>query len=157
MPSDLQSLDEVLFDTCWPMPPQAVSMGTLMHMRSTSQYGQSRPSLWAIAKDQFVVWPIPSIAFRVNLLYYRRPALLTSSADTADWDPMHLALLRRAIEYQASLRGDSIFASPEKPMAQYREQLLKSEIMDKEASDRTLSPVSAWDYDLYNLRGTISR
>lgn len=155
LPTDLQSIDEVTFDVSWPMPPVAVSMGTLLQMRGAAVHGQSRPAIYAIAKDQFVVWPIPTIAYRVNVQYFRRPAFLVSASDQADWDPLHLALLRRAIECQCATRGDCVTGPPDECFKLYRAQLLKAQEMDKTAADRSMSQIGAWDYDV-NLRGTIS-
>ncbi len=139
LPDDLQSLDRVMFDQAWSFAPMAVSMATVLQARSNGQWGQARPSLWAIRKDELVTWPLPTVTATIQLLYYRRPPALASAADTADWDPMHLGLLRRAIEYQAALRGECVVGDAEKCMALYRDAFNKASAFDKSATDRDVS------------------
>ncbi len=119
LPSDLQRLDQVLFDRSWVWGDQALSMAFLQVLRAGIQMGQTRANGWAIADDQIWFWPWPTEAITVNLLYFRRPAKLVTGSDTADWDSMHEVLLRRAIDYQVSLRGDCVAGNPEQTKAAY--------------------------------------
>lgn len=136
MPTDLTNMDRMLFEPSWPYGARPVSMATLSTTRSVWQFGQQRPSMFAISRDKFVVWPWPNERRTVTILYYRRPALLSSANDTADWDPMQLPVLHRAIEYQASLVGECVCGSPEQCLARYRDAVVAAEANDRSVVER---------------------
>ena len=71
---------------------------------------QQFPSMWALYKNQIIVWPYPSDSVMVNLSYYRIPATLTDDSTEADWDTMQSELLYRAIDYQLSLTIGSVMS-----------------------------------------------
>lgn len=138
LPTDLLRTDELLFGQTWPWGADAVSDAVLEMYRNTWQFGQSTPNVWSIAKNQLKVWPWPTAARRVNILYYAQPAELTDSADEADWDPMQIVLLRRAIDYQVSLRGNCVAGTKQQCLMQLNEQLASAAPRDKTATDRRL-------------------
>jgi hypothetical protein len=136
LPTDLQRLDAILDDKNRPWRSRPVSLATLQMQKSAITFGQTTPSLHAVAKDKLWVWPYPSAATLLNVLYYRRPAKLVSGSDTADWDPMHEALLRRAIDFQCALRTDCVAGSVEECRNNYFEAMDLAWAADKTAVDR---------------------
>jgi len=108
LPADLQRMDQILYDRTWTWGTQYLSNAQLETMRQGLQYGQQRASAFSIANGKLSIWPWPTQALTVNLLYYRRPAKLTAGSDVADWSPLHETVLRRCIDYQASLRGECV-------------------------------------------------
>ncbi len=136
LPSDLQRLDVILDDKNRPWRSRPVSLATLQTQKSALVYGQSTPSLHAVGKDKLWVWPYPSAATLLNLMYYRRPAKLVSGSDTADWDSMHEALLRRAIDFQCALRSDCVAGTVEECRNNYFEAIDLAWAADKTAVDR---------------------
>lgn len=89
--------------------------------------GQKYPAMWAIYKDQIMLWPYPSLTTLVNIMYFRLPAALVTDADVADWDPMQNELQERAIDYQLSLMfGNIVSGDPGTCMALYRDALSRA-------------------------------
>jgi len=138
LPSDLQRIDQILFDRSWVWGDTPMSNAFLQVLRAGIQMGQTRARGWAIANDQIWFWPWPTEAITVNVLYYRRPAKLVTGTDIADWDSMHEVLLRRAIDYQVSLRGESVAGSSEKTKEAYVSALDSAFAADKTPVSREL-------------------
>jgi hypothetical protein len=135
LPSDVQAIDGLRYDRAWGINPTPCSLATLTLLRSQYQYSLARPTMWAVSVDQIEFWPLPGVQQTLNLVYYRRPAALTSGAELADWDPVHVPLLRRAIEYQASLRGACVAGSTDQCLENYRLALTKAMQFDKQVTD----------------------
>ena len=138
LPSDLQRLDQVLFDRSWVWGDMPMSNAYLQMMRAGVQQGMTRAAGWSIADDKIWFWPWPTEAITVNMLYYRRPAKLVTGTDVADWDSMHEVLLRRAIDYQCSLRGDCVAGTAEQTKAAYTAALDSAFSADKTPVSRDL-------------------
>jgi hypothetical protein len=136
LPSDLQRLDQFLDDKNRPWRSAPVSLATLQTTKAAWSYGQATPSMHAIGKDKVWVWPYPTSATLMNVLYYRRPAKLASGSDTADWDPMHEALLRRAIDFQCALRTECVAGSVDDCRNNYYEAIDLAWAADKTAVER---------------------
>jgi hypothetical protein len=133
MPSDMTAMGQMLFEPGWPYGTRPVSFASLAYQRSVWQFTESRPGLFAVRADKLAVWPWTSEQRTITVIYSRRPALLVDAADEADWDPLQLPVLRRAIEYQASLVGECVAGTPQQTLAAYRQAVLTAE-----ASDRTV-------------------
>lgn len=136
LPTDLQRLDVILDDKNRPWRSAPCSLATLQVQKTALVFGQVTPSMHAVAKDKLWVWPYPSADTQLNVMYYRRPAKLTSGSDTADWDPMHEALLRRAIDFQCALRTDCVAGPTDECRNNYFEALDLAWAADKTAVDR---------------------
>lgn len=147
LPDDCLTIDEVLPDRTWPYGPTPVSVADVAMAKAMHQYGRQFPSMWAIRRDLLSVWPAPTTARTVNLLYYRRPARLVSGSDEADWDPTLVYLLRRAIDVQCSLRGECVAGPAERCMERYREALARAATFEKSAADRQISVVTGQEFD----------
>lgn len=108
LPSNLQRFDQIFYDRAWAWGTKPISHALLESMRQGIQYGQKRASAFSIANGKIHLWPWPTEALTVNLLYFRRPAKLVSGGATADWSDLHEVVLRRAIDYQCALRGECV-------------------------------------------------
>lgn len=139
LPADCMKLDKITSTTDWVWGPDPVSRYTLEEARSRWRTSASQPArIWAIIRNQVCIWPMPSEAKMVNILYYRRPAVLVSALDEVDWDPNLPSLLRRAIDYQVSLRGDCVAGSKEDTYKVLREDLSRAVAQDRTSPSRRL-------------------
>lgn len=138
LPTDLQRLDVIVDDKNRPWRSTPVGMATLQTTKSAFKYGQTTPSIHAVSKDKLWVWPYPTAATLLNVLYYRRPAKLASGSDTADWDPMHEVVLRRAIDFQCALRTDCVAGTVDECRNNYFEALDLAWAADKTPVDRDM-------------------
>ena len=152
LPSELIRIDQIFFGTSWPWGKEPVSYSTIEHLRDVNQTGQSGAHHWAIHHGQIVLWPYPTTARQVRVAYWKRPATLTNDNDDADWDPQHLQLLRRAIDYQVALRGETVLGSVERALAVYQAALANGMARDK--APQTMDPqsrqMSIYDIDIAN-------
>jgi hypothetical protein len=148
LPSDCMRLDKITSTTGWIWGAEPVSRFTLEEARSQWRMdSQTTARLWAIIKNQIVLWPMPSERRMVNLLYFRRPASLVSSLDEADWDPNLISLLHRAIDYQVALRGDCVAGNKEECFAALREDLARSIAQDRTSTTRRVGFQSNYETD----------
>lgn len=76
-------------------------------------WGDQSPGVvyWAVEKNFLVIYPLPQNEQHINLLYYRKPAQVTSGSDTLDWDAGQNLVLRRALDYIAAARGATVYGS----------------------------------------------
>lgn len=100
LPDDLWSFHLPLPGQRWgwggePRPPADILLA-----ENAAVYGQQFPGVHAIANGQFQCWPYPTQDVRLRYTYYARPARLAVDTDIADWEPTHVEVLKRAIDYQ---------------------------------------------------------
>jgi hypothetical protein len=155
LPTDLQRLDKLLWDRGWASSSVPVSMATLQMNKACSQFGNPRALEYAIADDKIHFWPWPSESRTVNVLYFRRPAKLASASDIADWDAMNEVVLRRAIDYQVSLRTECVAGTTDQCRAHYDAALADAFAADKTPVNRDFG-TSTRDSSRPFLRPTIT-
>lgn len=155
LPTDLMRITGVYFGQNWPYTVE-VSSAKLDMYRDLWQTGNAFPYCWAITASQFMVWPYPSTTHRVNLLYYKRPALLVSASDTADWDPLHLLVLHRSIDYHASLRGEIVAGTSREARANLEDAIALAWEWDKTGDLRELTGANGVPYNDDYLRGSVT-
>lgn len=131
LPANCQRFGRLLYGTQWVWGGEPVGWEQYLDSKNRFLYGQQGPRVWAIRKQNVYLWPYPSITRLVNGWYYRAPAALVNPTDQADWDPMHLFLLHRAIDYQLSLRGDAMAGDPAATMGEFRKALTDAVSNDK--------------------------
>jgi hypothetical protein len=131
LPANCQRFGRLLYGTQWVWGGEPVGWEQYLDSKNRFLYGQQGPRVWAIRKQNIYLWPYPSITRLVNGWYYRKPAALVNPSDQADWDPMHLFLLHRAIDYQLSLRGDCMAGNPSETMGEFRKALTDAVSNDK--------------------------
>ena len=139
LPTDCMRLDKITSTTDWLWGPDPVSRYTLEEARTRWRINAAQPArCWSIIRNQVCLWPMPSETKMVNILYYRRPTVLSSPLDEADWDTNLPSLLRRAIDYQVSLRGDCVAGSKEDTYKVLREDLSRAVSQDRTAPTRRM-------------------
>jgi hypothetical protein len=74
----------------------------------------------------------------VNFRYRRLPAELVNDSDVVDWDRNQIDLLRRAIDYAVSLRGECVAGDTEKRYQQYQLALTDAAVNEKSQENRPL-------------------
>jgi len=148
LPSDVRQLDLVVESNVWPWGPEPVSRATLELLRSSYAVATGSTSAWAIERDRIMLWPYPTTAQTVNLLYYRQPAALVSGGDSADWDFNRLEILRRAIDFQIACRGDCVAGTREETMKRFSEAMNRSSKQDRTSPTRRLRVGGMGGYDI---------
>lgn len=99
--------------------------------RASVPYAQEYPTAWGVAGNRLLLYPYPSEAARVSIIYYRAPTLPTDGADVLDVDGLHLPLLHRAVDYQMALRYGAGEGGPLGTLeAQYQRALARAVSLD---------------------------
>jgi hypothetical protein len=124
LPTDCGRFARLFPGTGWVWGGEPVGLDDVLQAYNAYSGGQSYPRMWALYKDQIILWPYPSTSTVVNIMYYRLPAELTADANTADWDTMQAELLYRAIDHQLSIRvGNVVAGDPGTTRAMYKDAL----------------------------------
>lgn len=136
LPDDIWRFHETLPGQRWGWGAFPTDIGEVLKAENYATYSQAFPSLYAIANGSFVCWPYPASDAMYAYTYYARPARLTSDSDIADWDPVHLEALRRAIDYQLARQiGKVISGDANTTLAAYREALARDKTSDKQPTN----------------------
>lgn len=135
LPDDMYKFGRLVPGQRWPFGGEPVSPEILfekqMLMPALALQG---PWIWTFVNDSIVVYPAPATDVLTGYWYYRRPATLVNPTDEADFDPAHVELLRRAIDYQvAVLYGKYTGGSPEQAMNRFQETMGRSASNDRTA------------------------
>lgn len=136
MPTDCMKFGRLLYGTSWQYGGNPTSYQQFLDAKNLWQSGQQGASLWCVQRNYLRIWPYPSIPTDVNFSYYRKPAALTVSNQEADWDPNHVDLLRRAIDYQLAVRGRCAAGDTATTMGAFSAALTLCQPMDRTESDR---------------------
>lgn len=137
LPSDCMRFGRLFAGERWGYGGTATGFEDLLERQSRQTFTQQIPGLWAIYRGKIIVWPYPSQALNENMIYLRKPAAMTSSADEADWDPMHVEVLHRAIDYQMSIRYEDCAAGkPTDCFSRYQAALARASVNDKTTMHR---------------------
>lgn len=131
LPANCQRFGRLLYGTQWVWGGDPVGWEQYLDSKNRYIYGQQGPRCWAIRRQNVYLWPYPSITRLINGWYYRQPAALVLPTDLADWDPMHVFLLHRAIDYQLALRGDCMAGDPGECIAEFKKALADAATNDK--------------------------
>jgi hypothetical protein len=143
-------MDKITSTTDWIWGAEPVSRFTLEEARVQWRMTPQTPArLLSIVRGDIVLWPMSSDNRMCNLLYFRRPAVLTSSLDEADWDANLISLLHRAIDYQVAIRGDCVAGSKEECFATLREDLARAIAQDRTAVTRRIGFQGGVNYDRF--------
>lgn len=157
LPSDCRKISEVIRSQYWIWGPDPVSRALLEMNKQTWVLGSSGISLWSIERDRIVIWPYSTTTSAVNLLYYRAPARLVSDSDTADWDPLRLEVLERAIDYAVAARGTCVAGDRKTCLAAFEEAYSRAAQQDRTSTTARIGlggSGSSLDNLRYNARIT---
>ncbi len=110
LPTDCMIFGKVFPGMGWGWRPDPVSYSSLSEYMANNNFQAPNPGLFAIQNNQIVLWPAPSTTRNWPIVYYRRPAQLVNNTDEADWDPLQLTVLQRAIDYQMAIRFTTVLA-----------------------------------------------
>jgi len=136
LPDDLWRFHRNLPGQRWGWGAQPGSIAEVLEAEASAIYGQAFPDIFAIANGAFLCWPYPNDDAMLAYTYYARPARLTTDTDIADWDPVHLEVLNRAIDYQLARQiGKVIAGDANTTLAAYKEALSRDTVQDKSATD----------------------
>ena len=136
LPDDMWRFHKNLPGQRWGWGATPASLADVMEAESAAVYSQRFADVFTIANGSFICWPYPQSDEMLNYTYYARPARLTSDTDIADWDPVHLEALKRAIDYQLARQvGKSMAGDAATTMQAYKEALSRLTVQDKTATD----------------------
>lgn len=136
LPDDMWRFHQNLPGQRWGWGASPVDPASVLNAEAAAVYGQSFPDCYAIANGNFMCWPYPSADAMLRYTYYARPARLAFDTDVADWDPVHLEMLKRAIDYQLARQvGKVISGDAQSTMAAYKESLGRDASQDKQPTD----------------------
>lgn len=132
LPADCLRFGRVFPGEGWVYGGEPSSYESVLQAKNGALWGQRYPLVWAIHKNRIVLWPYPDTATNLQYMYWLKPATLTNTLDEADWDPMHVELLHRSIDYQLALRfGAIVSGDPNACLTRYQQALAKAMPMDK--------------------------
>ncbi len=141
LPTDCRTIVNIINQNGWLWGPVPVSRWRIDLARQSQMYAAGSPSgsyIYAVEKDRVVVWPPPQVDLMVNILYMKSPANLTTGTDVADWDPLQLECLYRAIDYQISIRGECIAGPSKECYDRYIEALNRAYNNDRAGRPKTI-------------------
>lgn len=134
LPSDLQKTGRFWPGYTWGEPPQMVSFETVREAQNTINTPQNYPRYGAIHGGRVIFWPYPQTQHDFRFMYNQQPAQLVNLTDVANWDPQHLELLERAIDYELAIRYTAVKAGDvPQTFATYTSALAKAIVNDKES------------------------
>ncbi len=145
LPADLLIFETLTWGTQWPYGTDPVSAATLALSKNFWVAGTPRAYQYAIANGQIQLWPFPTEAHIGNVTYFRKPANLVSGSDTMDFDILLLELVRRAIDYQVSIRRDCVAGTRRECLTAYEEAWGRGAVNDKTTTGRNLGSTKSWD------------
>ena len=138
LPDDCMIFGKVFPGMGWGWRPDPVSYSSLVEYMANNNFQAPNPGLFAIQNNQIVLWPAPSTTRNWPIVYYRRPAQLVNNTDEADWDPLQLTVLQRAIDYQMAIRFTTVLAGTVKDCYEAYQKALNLAINnDRENAQRT--------------------
>lgn len=138
LPDNCMVFGKVFPGMGWGWRPDPVSYSSLVEYMANNNFQAPNPGLFAIQNNQIVLWPAPSTTRNWPIVYYRRPAQLINNTDEADWDPLQLTVLQRAIDYQMAIRFTTVLAGTVKDCYEaYQKALNLAVNNDKENAART--------------------
>lgn len=138
LPTDCMIFGKVFPGMGWGWRPDPVSYSSLVEYMANNNFQAPNPGLFAIQNNQIVLWPAPSTTRNWPIVYYRRPAQLVNNTDEADWDPLQLTVLQRAIDYQMAIRYTTVLAGTVKDCWEAYQKALNLAINnDRENAQRT--------------------
>ena len=136
LPDDLWRFHKNLPGQRWGWGATPMSLADVMEAESAAVYSQRFADVFCVANGSFICWPYPQSDEMLNYTYFARPARLTTDTDIADWDPVHLEVLKRAMDYQLARQvGKSMAGDAGTTMQAYKEALSRLTVQDKSATD----------------------
>lgn len=135
LPSDVVRIDDTFLGLTWGGKPRPISASKLETLKDLNNIQNIVPMYYAIEQGYILLWPLPNVVYRVNLLYYRKPAILSNPTDTLDWDPLQIMVLRRALDYIASTYAPCVAGTPAQCFTAYEEAISRALSWDKTAAD----------------------
>lgn len=114
LPENCMIFEKVFPGMGWGWRPDPVSYSSLVEYMANNNFQAPNPGLFAIRDNQIVLWPAPSTTRNWPIFYYRGPATLLNNTDEADWDPLQITVLYRAMDYQLSLLYSNVMAGSPK-------------------------------------------
>ncbi len=138
LPDDCMIFGKVFPGMGWGWRPDPVSYSSLVEYMANNNFQAPNPGLFAVQNNQIVLWPAPSTTRNWPIVYYRRPTQLINNSDEADWDPLQLTVLQRAIDYQMAIRFTTVLAGTVKDCYEaYQKALNLALNNDRENAART--------------------
>lgn len=132
LPTDCARFGRIYPGTGWVWGGEPTSFEDVLAAKNAYLYKRKFDEKYAIHRDRLVLWPYPSQNINIQVFYLGMPTTLVNTTDTADWDPLHLEVLQRAIDYQLALRwGQTVSGDPGATFSRYQSSLAKAMPADR--------------------------
>jgi hypothetical protein len=149
LPTDCARFGRIYPGTGWVWGGAPTSYEAVLSAKNCYLYKQKFDEAYAIHRDRIVLWPYPSQNINMQVFYLGMPTTLVNTSDTADWDPLHLEVLQRAIDYQLALRwGQTVSGDAGACYSRYGAALAKAMPADRSPL-RTGHPLTSLSRDNY--------
>jgi hypothetical protein len=136
LPTDCMNFHRPLYGKTASWRPSATSYESFLELKTDWLMSQQGASHYCVRKNTIMLTPAPTEQRVLNFCYYRKPAVISASGETADWDAMHVDVLFRAIDHQLSLRGPCQAGNPGQTMAAYKQAVALAVANDKQDTER---------------------
>lgn len=121
----------------WGSEPAAVSYETILDYYNRHNTTLNYAAMFATYQGRLAIWPYPTNSHDERYIYYRLPAVMVNDTDTADWDPLRITVLYRAIDYQLALMyHDAVAGNVAETYATYSTELAKAISKDQDSPHR---------------------
>jgi hypothetical protein len=136
LPTDCMNFHKPLYGRTATWKPTPTSYEAWLEIKTDWLYSQQGASHFCVRKNQIMLTPAPSDARVLNFCYYRKPAVISASGESADWDSMHVDVLFRALDHQLSLRGPCQAGNPAQTLAAYKHAVTLASANEKQETAR---------------------
>lgn len=136
LPTDCMNFHKPLYGRSATWKPVGTSYENFLQLKTDWLLSQQGASHFCVRKNMLMLTPAPTDRRVLNFCYYRKPAVISTAGETADWDSMHVDVLFRALDYQLSLRGPCQAGNPGQTMAAYRMAVQMAVAHDKQDTER---------------------
>ena len=116
MPLDMYRTGDILYGNDWIWGRDPVSWMEFNRLRAGFATGSASAAVWSVQRNMLWLWPWPTVGRKLDFTYYRKPTELASAEDEADWDPAHVDVLHRAIDYQIAVQFGTTSADGSQPL-----------------------------------------
>jgi hypothetical protein len=135
--SDCLKLGRLFPGMTWGSEPAAVAYETILDFYNRHNTTLNYAAMFGTYKGRLAIWPYPTNNHDERYLYYREPQVMVNDSDIADWDPLLIDVLYRAIDYQLAIGyHDVVGGTVQETYATYKVALAKAMAWDKDSPHR---------------------
>ena len=104
LPVDLYQFGDLFYGQNWIWGDNPISFIELLRYKNDTRLTNNYAYNWSMANGKLYVWPPPTQTTTVNFNYYAKPGEIVDANSEADWDPLQIDVLHRAIDFFVAQR-----------------------------------------------------